>query len=977
MSRSFIPGILLIAFLLNSCGKKDNSPASFVNPFIGTGGHGHTYPGPSLPFGMMQLSPDTRLEGWDGCSAYHYSDSVIYGFSHTHLSGTGCSDYGDILLMPVKGTATLNNYGYRSGFGKRSEKARPGCYEVELDNPGVRVQLTSTMRTGMHRYYFRSADSAGVVIDLKHRDIVLDSWLRISGPDEIEGMRVSQAWASRQILFFVIKFSKPLTAWRIQKGDVISGAIKEARGNDIKAQFNFKLKEKEPLMLKIGISAVSPEGARKNLEKENPGWNFEAVRENAFETWNRELGKIKTKGGSREQMTVFYTALYHSMLSPNLYTDVDGQYLGRDLKPHTAKDFDYYTVFSLWDTYRAEHPLLSLIDQKRTNDFINTFLKQYQEGGKLPVWELSSNETGCMIGYHSVPVIADAYLKGISNFDGGLALDAMKHSAEQDELGLKYYKTFGFIPSEMEGESVSRTLEYAYDDWCIAEMAKALGRNDDYTKYICRAQYYKNLFDRSTGFMRAKFNAGWFTPFDPSEVNFNYTEANSWQYSFYVPQDISGLMNLMGGRKRFAEKLDDMFNASSKTSGREQADISGMIGQYAQGNEPSHHMAYLYDYAGKPWKTQELVSSICSEMYRNDPDGLCGNEDCGQMSAWYVLSAMGFYPVVPASGIYAIGTPLFPSVSIQLENGKTFTVEAKHISRHNHYIKSAELNGKPYNKCSISHADIMRGGTLSFTMSAEPDTSWGSRLGDFPVSAITNNLITPVPAVERAKKTFVDSTTLELSCSVPDAKIYYTLDGREPDEKSAVYTKPVSIKKSESLKAYAIAVGQEKSFTIQANFLKIPDNRRVDLLTKYSGQYSACGDLALIDLIRGNESFKTGAWQGYEGDDVIAVVDLGSVQKINSLSLGCYQDQGAWIFMPLEVKFDVSTDNKNFTSLLPVKNTVDERANGVVIKDFTCKTARLEGRYVRVQAVNRANCPAWHPGAGKKSWIFVDEIVIK
>ena len=977
MRKLAIPGILIISLFLSSCSDRKKLPADFVNPFLGTGGHGHTYPGASLPFGMMQLSPDTRLEGWDGCSAYHNSDSVIYGFSHTHLSGTGCSDYGDILIMPVKGQVVLDNYGFRSKFRKITEKARPGYYEVVLDGPGVKAELTTTLRTGMHRYEFNNPNNAGLVLDLKHRDLVLDSRLKINGPDEIEGMRISQAWASKQILFFVIRFSKPVSSYRVKSGNEISTSISEINGTDIKAEFDFILKKGESLLLKIGISAISAEGARKNLDKENPGWDFEAIARQALDSWNRELGKIVVEGGSNDQKSVFYTALYHAMLSPNLYMDADGQYLGRYLKAHTAHGFDYYTVFSLWDTYRAEHPLLTLIDRKRTGDFINTFLKQYQEGGKLPVWELSSNETGCMIGYHSVPVIVDAWLKGITDFDAGLALKAMKNSAEQDELGLKYYKSLGYIPSDREGESVSRTLEYAYDDWCIALMAKALGKTVDYNSYIRRAQYYKNLFDQTTGFMRAKSNAGWFSPFDPSEVNFNYTEANAWQYSFYVPQDLSGLMNLMGGREKFAEKLDALFTAPSATSGREQADISGMIGQYAHGNEPSHHMAYLYDYAGKPWKTQELIHRICDELYRNDPDGLCGNEDCGQMSAWYVLSAMGFYPVVPGSGVYAIGTPLFPKVSIHLENGKTFTIEAKGISRHKFYISSSTFNGDPYNKCFITHADIMQGGKMTFTMAMQPDTSRGSRDGDFPVSSITDGLITPVPAVEQAKQPFTDSTILVLSCPLQGSKIYYSLDGKEPDEKSAIYSKPICINKTTKLKAFSIAHGLEKSFTIEATFIKIPDNRKITLLTKYAGQYSAGGDLALIDFIRGGDSFKTGGWQGYEGSDVDAVVDLGSAQHLHGLSLGCYQDQGSWIFMPLEVKFAVSADNKSFTELPSVKNTVGERTNGPVVKDFTVKLNGKSARYIRVQAVNSVNCPALHPGSGKKAWVFVDEIVIK
>ena len=976
MRKITLSGLAAICFLFFSCSKTLKEPVDFVNPFLGTGGHGHTYPGVSLPFGMVQLSPDTRLDGWDGCSAYHFSDSVIFGFSHTHLSGTGCSDYGDILLMPVSGEVGLNDYAYRSSFRKETESASPGYYKVDLEKFKVTAELTATLRTGMHRYTFHTGDKPGIVIDLKHRDEVLLSSLKITSDNEVEGMRTSRAWAANQVIYFVARFSEQLTSFRIESGNSASSTSKEAVGKNIKAVFHFNIPAGKPLLVKVGISAVSIEGARRNLEKENPAWDFDAIRKTAESTWNSELGKIRLEGGTRDQKTIFYTALYHSMLAPDLYMDVDGQYLGRDFKVHTVRDFDYYSVFSLWDTYRGEHPMLSLTDRKRTSDFINTFLRQYQEGGMLPVWELASNETGCMIGYHAVPVIADAWQKGIRSFDGTLALEAMKHSANEDHLGLKYYKSKGYIPSGQEGESVSKTLEYSYDDWCIALMAQSLGAAEDYNTFIKRAQYYKNVFDPSTGFMRAKNNETWFSPFDPSEVNFNYTEANAWQYSFYVPQDISGLIGLLGGRDKFAARLDSLFTASSKTTGRDQADISGMIGQYAHGNEPSHHMAYLYDFAGKPWRTQEIVHRICNEFYKNHPDGLCGNEDCGQMSAWYVLSATGFYQVTPASGVFEIGTPVFPVAVIRLENGRTFTIKADNISDRNFYIQSATLNGNPYNKCFIAYEDILKGGILEFTMGPQPDTSWGSRPGDFPVTSITDRLITPVPSVEQGKATFMDSTLVSLSCPLKQAKIYYTLDGRDPDLKSQLYTRPLTVTKTTTLKAFAVSPGNEPSFPIHAVFTKISAGRKITLNTKYAGQYSAGGDLALIDFIRGGGNFRTGTWQGYEGVNIDAVVDLGHVQHLKKISLGCFQDQGSWIFMPLETEFSISTDGEHFTSLPAAKNTIDEHFDRPVIKDFTVEARGRPARYIRVKAINRGECPAWHPGSGKKAWLFADEIVI-
>ncbi|MGA2823868.1 MAG: GH92 family glycosyl hydrolase [Bacteroidales bacterium] len=975
--------ILFLAFMLLFSGttfsQQKKFLTEFVNPMIGTGGHGHTYPGASLPFGMVQLSPDTRLDGWDGCSAYYGTDTIIYGFSHTHLNGTGCSDYGDILVMPVTGNVSLANYGYRSGFHPtpEGEQASAGYYKVFLDKYHIKAELTATKRAGFHRYTFSVAKNAGLVIDLKHRDKVIASSLRLVSATEVEGMRVSQAWAQRQIVYFVARFSKPFTSCRINNYDENIIVGKEITGDSIISCFNFSTIENEKILVKVGLSAVNCEGARKNLDAEIPGWDFDKTANDAAMAWNNELGKIIVEGGTIEQKIVFYTALYHAFLTPNLYMDVDGYYRGRDLKVHQAEGFDYYTVFSLWDTYRAAHPLYTLTEPKRDNDFILTFLRQYDEGGMLPVWELSGNETDCMIGYHAVPVIVDAYMKGIRDFDAGKALEAMKHSAEQDRFGLKYYRSQGFIPGDKESESVSKTLEYCYDDWCIAQMAKSLGKADDYKNYIQRAQYYKNIFDPSTGFMRAKMNNTWYAPFNPAEVNFNYTEANAWQYSFYVPQDMDGFMALYGGKEKFAEKLDAMFTAGSGITGRDQSDISGMIGQYAHGNEPSHHMAYLYDYAGKPWKTQELVHRICKELYTNNREGLCGNEDCGQMSSWYVLSAMGFYPLTPGSPVYAIGTPLFSNVTIHLDNGKTFTIKAEGLNRNNFYIQAAKLNGLTYTKCYMNHTDILNGGELTFFMGPVPNKNWGSIPGDFPSSSIIDDLISPVPSILQGKKNFTDTTTVSLSVPVKNEKIYFTLDSSEPTKQSPVFQKPLLLDKNTTLKAFASLDGSPESFRITSHFRKIPKNRKITLRTKYSQQYTAGGDMALIDFERGSEDFRTGSWQGYEGVDIDAIVDLGENQPIHTLTAGFLQDERSWIFFPVEVSFFLSDDGKTFRNAGTLKNDVPDNREGSIIKDFTLKLTGMHARFIKMLARNRGICPPWYPGAGSKAWIFADEIEIE
>jgi predicted alpha-1,2-mannosidase len=902
---------------------------------------------------------------------------VVYGFSHTHLSGTGCSDYGDILLMPFTGKLNPGDAGFESCFEKQNETASPGFYKVFFPDRNISAELTATARCGFHRYTFNSDNDLGVFLDLKHRDKVLESGLKVVGNREVEGYRISQAWAQKQMVYFVMQFSEPFeVADGLQNGALVKDP-KELAGQDVRATFHFKHEMGKTILVKVGISAVSIEGARKNLQAEISGWDFDAAVSQAAMAWNNELGKITVEGGSHDQMVVFNTALYHTMIQPNLYCDVDRQYRGRDLQVHKADSFDYYTVFSLWDTYRAAHPLYTIIDQKRTRDFIQTFLRQYKEGGMLPVWELSGNETGCMIGYHAVPVIADAWLKGIRGYDGNLALEAMKHSANQDHLGLKYYKTKGYIPADKEGESVSKTLEYAFDDWCIAMMAQSLDKQADYKTFLVRAQNYKNIYDRITGFMRAKSNETWFSPFDPAEVNFNYTEANAWQYSFYVPQDIGGLMMLMGGRDKFTEKLDQLFTVDSKTTGREQADISGLIGQYAHGNEPSHHMAYLYNYSGIPWKTQEMVHRICRDFYKNAPDGLIGNEDCGQMSAWYVFSALGFYPVNPASGIYVFGSPVFPKATIKLENGKTLVVKALNLSEKNFYIQSVSLNGKPVIKTFIRHEEIMRGGELVFNMGPEPNKAWGTGFTAFPESYIREYPITPVPAFYQGDHTFMDSTVVAMASALPGVNINFTTNGSDPKASSDTYKRPMLLRKTTTIKAFSIGQESSASPIIEAKFLRIPKNRKIKLNTTYAGQYSAGGDLALIDFKRGGGNFRTGSWQGYEGNDIDAIVDLGVAEPVVRVSLGCMQDQGSWIFMPEEVVISVSQDGVNFSEVVKLKNETDERAAEPVVHEFTANLKGQKVRYIKVYARNRGKCPEWHLGAGGKAWLFADEIVIE
>lgn len=960
-------------------------PADYVNPFIGTGGHGHTFPGASVPFGMVQLSPDTRIDGsWDGCSGYHHSDSVIYGFTHTHLSGTGCSDYGDILLMPMMGEPSFDNKIYSSTFSHEKEKAGAGYYSVHLDDGNIDVELTATARVGFHKYTFQNPGIANIILDLTHRDKTTDCELTVIDSTHISGFRKSDAWAKEQWVFFYIEFSKPFLSSKIQKelNETETDDELMQKGNII-AAFRFDMEIGESLFIKVGISGVDADGAKRNLESELSGWDFEGTKKAAKGRWNNELMKIEIKSDDKDLLAIFYTAMYHCMLQPNIYNDADGRYRGRDMQIHKAEGFNYYTVFSLWDTFRAWHPLMTIIDQKRTVHYIQTFLKQFEQGGLLPVWELSSNETECMIGYHAVPVIADAAVKGIADFNLGEALVAMKKSAETKErFGLEDYMDHGFLSMEDEHESVSKTLEYAYDDWCIAQMAKVANELDEFSTYIRRAQNWKNVFDRQAGFMRPKKNGNWLSPFDPREVNNNFTEANSWQYSFFVPQDISGLINAMGGKINFEKKLDELFATTNETTGREQVDITGLIGQYAHGNEPSHHMAYLYNYIGKPWKTQQRVHQIVSEFYKNAPDGLIGNEDCGQMSAWYILSAMGFYQVTPGSDIFVIGTPLFSEVKIPLGLSRAFTIKAPHSSGadKSFYIQSATLNGVPFTRSFIAYSEIMNGGELVFEMGDKPNLNWGSKMGDYPISEINEQKIISVPVIKSEGKTFKGKAKISLEGQQPGLKLYYMITGPFERPEKIVYTVPFEIDTTLTVHAYAENAKGEKSLTVKASFYKMPHpDWKIKITSPYSNQYTAGGDEGIIDGLRGETNWRKGEWQGYQPRDFEAVIDLGKNQQVTKLGAGFLQDSRAWILMPKEVQFSVSTDGKNFTHVLIISNTVDTKDEKVQMKDFEGTIAPANARFVKIKAANYGKLPEWHAGYedNGNAWIFTDEVWVE
>ncbi|PKP35545.1 MAG: hypothetical protein CVU00_01980 [Bacteroidetes bacterium HGW-Bacteroidetes-17] len=984
MNRLNLIGVLMISVMISSCSQQGKTIVEYVNPFIGTDGHGHTYPGAALPFGMVQLSPDTRKDNWDACSGYHYSDSTIMGFSHTHLSGTGVGDYGDIRLMPTVGEVQLfpgeeknPSSGYRSSFSHKSETASPGFYSVHLDEYDIKVELTVDERFGFHKYIFPEINQANVIIDLTEAvtsDKINDLGIKILDHKSIVGYRKTQGWAKDQQIYFYLEFSKEFKNFGIlSEGLSINDLNKEITSKNLKAFVQFATQKDEAVYVKVGISAVSSENAKLNLG-ENTEWNFENIRMNAQNAWLDQLSRIQIKGGTDAQKTTFYTALYHSLLNPNLFSDINGEYRGHDGEKHKG-EYKMYTVFSLWDTFRAAHPLFTMIEQKRTNEFIVSMLDMYDKGGLLPVWELAGNETNCMIGYHAISVIYDAYKKGIRDYDVEKALAAMVASAHADQFGLKFLREEGYIPAGKEGESVSKTLEYAYDDWCIAMMAKDLGKEDIYLEFIERAQFYKNIFDKETGFMRGKINGAFVSPFDPTQVNFMLTEANTWQYNFFVPHDVNGLINLLGGKNQFEAKLDELFNTSEGLSGRQQSDITGLIGQYAHGNEPSHHMAYLYDYIGAPAKGAKVLRKIMDELYTDQPSGLCGNEDCGQMSAWYVLSALGFYPVCPGDNQYIIGTPLFDEISINLENGKKLTIKSENLSKENSYIQAIKYNGVDYSKSYFTHEMLMEGGEFVYMMGSTP-SDWGTKAEDCPTSSITEHLISPVPYFKSESRTFTEKLVVELASINPETEIFYSTNGKDPDQTSKKYTDPIIISKSTSFKAIAYLNGIP-SKVANAEYNKIQGGRKVSVKNAFSAQYTAGGEQALLDFIRGGENFRTGAWQGYYGVDFEAVVDLGESQQISGLSAGFHQEQNSWIWMPLYVEFFTSDDGQQYRKISRIENDVDPKIDGGVVKEFGVNYVNKKARYIKVLAKNIEVCPDWHVGAGNKAWIFVDEITIR
>ena len=719
--------VLIFATCTSSTTKKiqQDRLTDFVDPFIGTGFHGHTYPGAAYPFGQIQLSPDNGTQGWDWCSGYHYSDSIVAGFSHLHLSGTGIGDLADISFLPVTSEVTLQKdeknlafvTRYAGKYSHSQETAKPGYYAVTLKNNGVKAEFTVTERAGLHRYSFPEGGENNLIINLGFAinwDKPHQTSMKIVDDKLVTGVRLSNGWAKDQHVYFAVRFSSPITK-----------SVIENAGGEARTVGAFSFGEKQ-VLAKIGVSSVSVENAITNLDGSLTGWDFEGTAKAASDAWEKELAKIRIQSNDKDQKTIFYTSLYHTMVAPALFSDSNGEFKGIKGDTQKASGYNRYTVFSLWDTYRALHPLFTLTQQARVNDMVKTMLDHYKQTGVLPVWELEGNETWCMVGNHSISVVAEAILKGIGDFDVQLAFEAMKATSMADRDGMGLYDKLGYMPADKIQQSVAKSEEVAIDDWAVAAVAQKLGKTEDAAYFAKRALNYRNYFDKQTGFMRGKLSNGqWTTPFDPAfskHEGSDYTEGNAWQYLWLAPHDVNGLIELLGGKEPFVNKLEQLFTVAEGVKGEQASpDISGLIGSYAHGNEPGHHTTFLFNYAGRAWRTQELNRQIQETMYTSKPDGLCGNEDCGQMSAWYVFSAMGFYPVNPSELKYQFGSPIVQEAKVEVAPGKFFTMKAPLASKENKYIQEVKLNGQALDRTFITHQEIKDGGTLEFTMGAQPN----------------------------------------------------------------------------------------------------------------------------------------------------------------------------------------------------------------------------------------------------------------
>jgi predicted alpha-1,2-mannosidase len=942
-------------------------PLVYVNPFIGTGGHGHTFPGPVVPFGMVQVGPDTRYDGWDGCGGYHYSDSVIYGFSQTHLSGTGVPDYADMLVVPQIGKLNLKpgyavKGGFGAGFSHSNEKASPGYYAVSLNN-GIDVALTATERCAMHRYTFKGKGKRYILVDLGYRDKVLEVDVQKVNETSFQGKRISAAWATEQHFYFYAETSIP------GKG---------------KKQFNSKTGKYyyiiefpanvREVTLKIGVSGVSEVGAKVNLDAEIPSFDFELVQRRAAEKWRAELTKIRIKTWDEKILVNYYTALYHAAVHPSLWSDVDGKFRDFNNQIQTTSKASY-SVFSLWDTYRGANPLYTILEPEKVKDFVASFYDQYRCTGQMPMWTLSNNETYCMIGYHTASIIADAYAKGIELENPKALLDALVASSNYPQFGKDLYGKYGFIPAQLEAESVSKTLEYAYDDWCIARFAKQLGETEIARAYELRAANWLNVLHPESRFFQPRKGAVFLPFFVPNEVNHHFTEANAWQYALAAPHHITALTDIHGGKIGMQHFLDSLFYGSSVMSGRVQSDITGLIGQYAHGNEPSHHMGYLYNYASAPWKTQEVIDRILQEMYTNNPDGLSGNEDCGQMSAWYVLSAIGFYPVAPGSPTYAIGRPLVDHAIINGIRG-VFEIQVTNNSYVDKYIQSITWNGKPYEKLFITHEMIQSGGLLEIAMGAKPAKSMANYEIDLKEEPVAD--FVPVPYFISSQTVFENELEVNMDkLFFERGEIYYSFDSVHFELFNPIEGRNLLLRESAKVFAKVVREDGSQSKVVSCTYTKFVKNCTLTLDSPYANQYPGAGSQTLVDGQRGTDEYRGTEWQGFNNVDVKGQIVFDQEKEVNRIKLSYLVDTRSWIFPPKSFTVEYSVDGIHFKKAGKVVGETLKTDKNKTTGELIIELVPTNLKYIRFTAENYGVCPAWHLAPGNPTWIFLDEVVVE
>ncbi|WP_282013683.1 GH92 family glycosyl hydrolase [Marinifilum flexuosum] len=998
--------IFLLLFITSSLFADNKQLIQYVDPMIGTDGHAHTFPGATLPFGMVQLSPSNDFKAWDWCSGYHYSDSILKGFAHTHISGAGLAGLGDILLMPTlgeikvkAGTEENPESGFRSRFSHDREEASAGYYAVVLDDYNVKVELTCTPRVGFHRYTFNTAGQGNVILDPTHNimENVQETEIEILSDSEIRGWKHCNGEGGDRKVYFYAKFSKSFEQSGVAIDDKIQADDKKASAKRVKAFVSFDVSSGETVDVKVALSHVSYEGAKANFDAEAKGVSFKKVLRKAQNLWEEKMNKFHIETDQLSDKRNFYTALYHSMISPNLISDVTGEYMVEGKKYHS--DFDQYSNFSTWDTYRAVHPLMAIVEQEKTVDFVNSLSSRYTDSKVgLPVWECLGHDNVCMIGYSTVSVMTDAILKDIEGIDNQAAYDAMKaaafnlekHSNSYDVNGMNFYIDMDFVPGEI-GSSVSKTTEYNYYDWCLSQVAHKLGKTDDASLFLQRSKGYRNLFDEESGYLLPKLQNGKLVNVDKSKWDGlvkNYVSGNIWGYSSYVPHDMAYLMQLHGGKKKFASWLDTIFADDSEIGGSQHVDISGFIGKYGHGDEPSHQMPYLYVYAGQPWKTQKLVREILPRFYHDHPAGLDNNDDLGQMSSWYIFGSLGFYPVCPGSNQYQIGSPAYQKASINLENGKVFTVVANNNSPKNIYIQSAKLNNKEFTKPFITYDQIKHGGKLVFEMGSKPNKEWGNARADL---ADLNGMKPSedyklleekqvlMPYVNDIAFSFEKRKTVELFCGTNGAEIRYTMDGSEPDVNSKKYQSPINISEDANIKARAFKEGLKESGSLYLHYLKgIPFNPQTGYpKVRVEGNDIGYGEKSgtqLIDGSFGSTTFNDGFWTGIDLKDLHVDIDLGESKSICEVKPGILIYPGAWIFNPDEIEVYISNDQENYqlVKTISMESPKDERR---YVTRPNIEFPSVNCRYLRVTFKN-GPIPDWHMAGGRKHWIFVDEILI-